>query len=114
MPKPKTKRPRPTKAEVRRLIGEVVRVVNSGGAESGDLWHILTALRGPDSDELELKMRTTARIRGAIGLTSETFVVSAKPPEGLSPDTFTFGHFHHHHNSAIEALQRLGYIKESK
>jgi hypothetical protein len=52
-------------ARTRKILKEVVRELNRGNRE---LWHILTALRGPDSGNKQLKDYTTARIRAVIGM----------------------------------------------
>ena len=53
---------------VRQLLDTIVTVLNGPRTEAKQLWNVLTALRGPDSDSSYLKDLTTARIRGAIGL----------------------------------------------
>jgi hypothetical protein len=46
----------------------VVEVLNHDDDDSRLLWHILTALRGPDNSDKNLKEATTARLRHAIGI----------------------------------------------
>ena len=55
---------------VRQLLDTIVTVLNGPRTKAKQLWDVLTALRGPDSDSdsSQLKDLTTARIRGAIGL----------------------------------------------
>ena len=58
---------------VRGVLDMVVSVLNGPvRSRAGQLWDVLTALRGPDSDDYKLKDLTTATIRHAIGLKSDS------------------------------------------
>jgi hypothetical protein len=54
------------------MLEQIVKFLQTDDQESENLWNILTALRGPDIDsgnlQEDVKNRTTARIRGTIGL----------------------------------------------
>lgn len=52
-------------------LAELVAVLNDGGEASMELWDILSALRGPDTENLHIKDLSTAKIRGAIGVIPE-------------------------------------------
>lgn len=96
-------------------------------AETGDnieiskLWHILTALRGPDSENHHLKMSTTCIIRAHTlpNLAKGRAFVDHHPSDykeliRISMDSY--GHFEHHIDSAIESIPSLKkiIIEESK
>jgi hypothetical protein len=53
---------------VKKVMVEIVDIFNMDGAGTRHLWNLLTALRGPDSDDEELKFVTTGRIRAVIGM----------------------------------------------
>ncbi len=101
--------------QVKKLIESLVSYINSrpGYETSRDLWAILTALRGPDSNQNELKDITTARIRFAIGLddSGQGFIVHAgRPLKKYETGLQDSSHFFTHSDLAIGALERLGYI----
>lgn len=117
-------------SEARKAIDHVVKVLNGGGNESRLLWHVLTALRGPDNDDDIVKLRSTARLRGAIGLVSVgrdgfvSAVVAYDKPRRFHPiqdsdeDTSFVGpnafvplHFRRHFNLGVAALEELDYIE---
>lgn len=58
------------KVKAIKAIKNLVAILNSSGVESAHLWALMSAMRGPDNDggNSGLKWRTTARIRGAVGL----------------------------------------------
>jgi hypothetical protein len=65
----KKKLKEPTQRDVRKVLDQIVAILNTKTVASANLWHILTALRGPDSDySFNLKDWTTGRVRAAIGL----------------------------------------------
>ena len=111
-------------SEARKAIDHVVKVLNGGGNESRLLWHVLTALRGPDNDDDIVKLHSTARLRGAIGLSFVSAVVSHDKPRRFHPiqdsdeDTSFVGpnafvplHFRSHFNLGVAALEELDYIE---
>ena len=79
------------------------------------VWNVLTALRGPDSDNDELKDLTTRRLRymvfphGLVGLNREE-PLSTKEVlhrnQLLENDKF---HFKYHFQDALRAAKYLGY-----
>lgn len=105
--------------EAKKLLRTIARFLN-GKTEIPtvrDFWSILTALRGPDfgspAESHKLKMRTTARIRGAIGI-SETdahgvFISEETPVRETVLDEEW--HFFSHHNAAVDALINFGFIE---
>jgi hypothetical protein len=118
-------------SEARKAIDHVVKVLNGGGNESRLLWHVLTALRGPDNDDNSVKHRSTTHLRGAIGLKHyDGFiraVVSHGKPRRFSDANERFSreagifvevldahvqyHFRSHFDLAVEALEELDYIE---
>jgi len=110
-----------TKGEVRKLLTQIVKISSRGNHDhyARALWHVLTALRGPDSNDEFLKRETTAKIRYAIGIrlgfACGPIVVEGIPklPRGL-PTTPEDNHFQDHVAFAIEALEKLGYIHDDE
>jgi len=45
------------------------------------MWDIISCLRGPDSESFELKSKTTARVRAAIGVPDNSYITVSD--EGL-------------------------------
>lgn len=86
-----------------------------------ELWHILTALRGPDNGDEELKNLTTARLRGFLGfihwsISSNTEPLTAgeraRRDELLEKCEY---HFLKHWKQAVEAVRELyGYDLEKE
>jgi len=107
--------------EARETLKEVVRMLNKGNEGSRALWLVLTALRGPDDGDLNLKARTTARLRGAIGLRESpgtyigAHVIKTKREELPEADygPLGTGHFATHYIMAVRALNEL-YQKPKK
>jgi hypothetical protein len=96
------------KLRTKALLDEIVAFLNEDTGESGHLWSILTALRGPDDGDWELKQTTTARLRGAIGLTINGGIdISLEPPERFQGG---LTHFHAHYNHAFDILKEMGII----
>lgn len=80
------------------------------------VWDIVTALRGPDSENERLKELTTAKIRKAIGLHSGAGYIVAKTPfltaaEKTELDNLLLHvsgpHFYKHYTLAIKAIKKL-------
>jgi hypothetical protein len=109
--------------EARKLLDNLVLFLNDGSGGAAALWHILTALRGPDNpDSEQLKCFTTQRVRGIIGLEG-VFAYSSRmelgPEEIRVREDFRAHsqlHFDTHFSRAIGAIRRLyGYdlLKEA-
>lgn len=109
-------------------LGEIVAVLNDrsdayAGNISRHLWNILSALRGPDAAiSSQLKSRTTARIRGTLGLTSDGAfggpagaLISMTLVEDLGSLEYTEAmktagsHFVIHYENAVKGLRYFGY-----
>ena len=98
----------------KQQLKEIVDFLNENklNAEGRRLWDVLTALRGPDSNDGNLKRQTTARLRGAIGLQDNlTYFISNEKPEYVNVEAafkenpyFSF-HFGEHFNSALAAVR---------
>jgi hypothetical protein len=118
----------PSLPTVRQTLDTVVRVLN--GPNGRQLWHILTALRGPDNGSISLKSTTTAEIRGAIGIKGfftgavcTNYGAFGKDIQGepvnirdtifqkLRDQYDVESHFAYHYAEALIALKQLGYIK---
>lgn len=112
------------KQRAKKIVEDAVALFNDSdlGAytPSRNLWAVLTALRGPDSDNTVLKEVTTGRIRGAIGmnyhLTNTGAIVSENTllPELDADDTKAFSkeptaHFQFHYGLAAKALRYFGF-----
>lgn len=110
------------------LIRAIVRRFNY--SDGYDLWRVLTALRGPDSDEDALKYQTTSTLRALIGMKdnegSTGAIVKNYKPLGYNeldyiettrvvrlafPDSQH--HFCNHYALALETLKKLGFTFES-
>jgi hypothetical protein len=73
----------------RTLLRQIVKFLNTDKTgDAGKLWHVLTALRGPDDESAELKAATTAVIRHAIGLKGT--VTTYNGIQDGSNSTYTF------------------------
>jgi hypothetical protein len=98
----------------RKVLAGIVKFLQVGDIESFDLWAILTALRGPDSGDHELKQATTSRLRHAIGLREYKsgsflgyFYTSQDP---LTRTIYAYDksvHFVTHFNSAVDVLDKF-------
>lgn len=98
----------------KKMLDQIVKFLQTEDIESIKLWAILTALRGPDSGNNELKKETTARLRYAIGLRTYKnvfpghFTTSSKP-------LYTYGkplenggwHFTCHFDDAVRVIQQM-------
>lgn len=114
---------------VRTILNQIVQFLNGiERSEVQDLWNILTVLRGPDSDDDALKEKTTASLRGALGLKVCGAIINTHSPFGTDylnsnylriagieqlKKSFpgTQHHFADHYFLALGALKRQGYIK---
>lgn len=99
----------------KNALALVRKVLEEGEMDGVYLWHILTALRGPDAEgSTDLKLLTTARIRhavlgywgpskvGAI-VRGEAIDMRVLDAEGVSV------HFANHIRHAVRACEALGY-----
>jgi len=116
------------KKKARKLIIDLIQFVNNHEENSQlrrpyarAVWNIITALRGPDSDNDEMKAQTTQNIRGAIGLAEinscGAFTGHATPKGiedafGYSVKTNEKKHFIKHYKYAVESLLELGFIEK--
>jgi len=103
------------------VIREFVEIINTDsidGPYSASLLDVLATIRGPDCFDTDLKQRTTARIRGAIGIKSGAYL-DVRPwseitDSDLCPYKDTYFdklHFGYHVKAAVEGLRKLGYIE---
>lgn len=117
--------------KVKAIIRDAVKIFNSGAeSEARNLWAVLSALRGPDSANYTLKQETTSKIRSVIGILNDnnvsidsmrskpeslvSFVSQLKPIDNyLSEKDIeeVQTHFASHYRYAVEALEKLGFIK---
>lgn len=98
----------------RKMLAQIVKFLQVGDEESADLWNILTALRGPDSGNNELKQATTSRLRHVIGLREYNydsflryFTTSPEPLMKCQHGDGKSVHFVSHFNSAVDALDKF-------
>lgn len=82
--------------------------------EAQKLWNILCALRGPDDGDLELKLRTTAIIRGAalpkLAARNNAYsnnIRESRPIYKCLPDPPPETHFGWHIEAAAKALNLM-------
>jgi hypothetical protein len=104
----------------RRLIDDLVKflnhptlpydMTNSVYAAREHVWNVLTALRGPDSDNYNVKCVTTSRLRGALGLSGEDLAIVHYGTPAEKAEDVNY-HFNIHYERALEALKALGYLK---
>jgi hypothetical protein len=125
-----------SKEEAKAVLDRVVNILNEGTSISEQVWWILGGLRGPDSDNEVLKRKTTARVRGTLGIKSGNFsqyaavgaLISNAPIVPVSeeewkqdedaleqrrrskiPGAERSTHFLHHFNLATMALEYFGF-----
>lgn len=128
MKKPAKKKPKETtRAEVKKLLREMVKILNRADQNAFRLWNIITALRGPDfeySDYSDLKDHTTARVRAIIGMRPRLFA-NVRPQklfvtEQINRDRALMNgslHFKSHYfraNYAIRALYKYDLENEKR
>lgn len=104
----------------RRTVSGMLKEIDTFLAtnpNSNKLWDILSALRGPDSDDMKVKMATTTAIRrAAFPLTHKAMrdysIVNRIQAafEGVyNPERMdAHNHFNHHIQSAVRALTASG------
>ena len=91
--------------------------LENGTNSDSPLWAVITALRGPDGDDItsSLKDVTTARIRGILDLEDKSVIVSVYPLTEVQIERRDqlleecSSHFAQHFQEAIHALELLGY-----
>ena len=100
------------------MLDQIDTFLASRGSESGELWDVLTALRGTDSDNVMVKESTTCPIRRAAfpKLVEETRTMYFTPgPSGRLPGmggkegyrNQEGSHFGNHANGAARVLGLL-------
>jgi len=105
--KTKKKVVRKPKVEAWRAeLARIVRFLNNPSEDSVKLWHILTALRGPDSGLDSEKMASTCVIRHAVGINYGAGGCIVYPDSPNSPGTRSklTGHFKEHVRWAFDDL----------
>ena len=114
-----------TPKTTRGMLNLIDKFLARCDGESGNLWDVLSALRGPDDDDEATKKKTTMLIRAAAfprlvkALDSSMSVLrgsswvsgpSSRCPgvDGVPPyDSTGQGHFHVHANGAAKVLNLL-------
>lgn len=102
------------RAEVKALLDPIVKALNEEDRIASELWAILSALRGPDTNDYALKEATTAVLRYKIGLRNYlTLCINAKDKlresSKLPPETFKKPaelHFVNHFDNAVYAINQ--------
>ena len=102
------------KKAIKKLLKQIVNVINKPGEKGERLCDILTALRDPDmSHSYNLKQQTTEKLRclmgilqtnNQIGVSTCASIKELKFPE----DTEETYHFRNHVIYAIQAFKKLG------
>lgn len=112
------------KQRAKKIIDDAVALFNAIDSNAyfpgRNLWNVLTALRGPDSEDQELKRKTTSNLRGAIGMDQFTTntgaivtkdnVLELEEQDDLMRTERT-SHFGYHYRMATKALKYFGYIR---
>ena len=103
--------------EAKKLLQNLVKFLNKADGAAEQVWDILTALRGPDSNDEGLKNLTTGRLRSCIGLTNRQFhfLIANVQEEPLTSGQLaqvsgilkSGGHFHGHMERAHAAVKKL-------
>lgn len=93
----------------KKMLDQIVKFIQTNDIESSKLWAILTALRGPDNNSKQLKDKTTARLRYAIGFKTDNkqFDVSSEPLELCVYEMSDSIHFKIHFNTAVWSLHEM-------
>lgn len=112
------------KQEGRELLEKIVSYINERGVEAKHMWHVLTALRGPDTDALstplgfkydeisDMKKETTSRLRNALGFTNTFFIIQGGRISNKNMDDASrLGgyHFSVHLDEGINGSKYFGY-----
>jgi len=101
--------------DIRTLLEYIKNEVSKNNSESEYLWSILSALRGPDDMNCELKMLTTGRIRSIVfgNWPHHAYMCNHYT---LDPDEREYRdklleecslHFAAHYHSAVEAIRKV-------
>lgn len=118
----------------KEMLQEIVDFLNMPGGldrdgepelnkEAINLWAVLSALRGPDNDVQSepdnylgrVKIKSTARLRHAIGLKHNMYFVTNHKPLVFIEDYKDGGyHFASHYNLALQRLQTMGFEVEKR
>jgi hypothetical protein len=97
----------------KKMLDAVVKFLNVQDGESLRLWTILTALRGPDQYNEDLKSKTTSRLRHAVGLkkninfSTSDERLSRYPVDMFSQERRELWHFIYHFNEAVKVLTQM-------
>ena len=92
----------------RAELARIVRFLNKNNDQSESLWSVLTALRGPDSNDWDEKLPTTCVIRSVIGLRQDFDMATVEPETERNAGiraNIKSGHFRRH---AVDAFNTLG------
>jgi hypothetical protein len=119
MSKPKT---------LKGILNIIDETLAAGGETARDLWTVLSALRGPDSDtglvktEITAPIRTNAFpkaaktgniVRGHYYVNSMQFAREGTELPKNIPDVEGEWHFRHHARLAVEVLKKLREVKKN-
>lgn len=63
----------------REFLALLAEAIGGKGVDTWEIWHIVSALRGPDHGNDRLKELTTARIRAIVGISSKHVTVHSYP-----------------------------------
>lgn len=103
-------------ATAKDMVILIAKFLNRRDQEARDLWDVLTALRGPDTNEPDLKMVTTARLRYAMGLRKAEHLSEDSIGDFIYEGPVKFpankemrGHFGKHVLAAKEKLEKMGF-----
>ena len=95
--------------KVREIIDTLRR---TQGTDRGHLWNLLTALRGPDDQNDDVKYYYTEPIRGIVlgtpGWDKENEYVAEKAKKNIQP------HFAEHYRDAVWSACETGLISEDR
>jgi len=99
-----------TKAQVKRLIREIAKVTQGEDDNSNYFASLLSAMRGPDSSNVELKSKTTEVIRTRLGWRCGLMFRNRPLAEVVETvSQAESDHFLVHIESAVMALEYFGY-----
>jgi len=103
------------RTNVRKALNQIENVLLKNNADSQDLWNILSALRGPDTEEQGLKSYTIEVRRHAFPKLTTLYTVHKTNKIPASFGWWTFNsdlrpvysrdHFHNHIRTAQKAIK---------
>lgn len=105
-------------SEAKKVLETFVNFVASGKPGSRQVWDIMSAMRGPDSENFQAKLSSTAQIRHALfSAFGRTFTYG----DATNYDRALFGmyfdkspHFNNHVQLGIDALKELKLVQNGK